>query len=285
MDATIERLLLDAVARLRDAGCDTPRLDAVLLLAAALGLTPDRVRLEPARPVPAETAAIFAGWLTRRAAREPVARILGHREFWSLDFIVTPDVLDPRPDSETLVEAVLRALPDPGRALHMVDFGTGSGCLLLALLHALPQARGVGVDASPAALAVARRNAERLGLWPRAAFAASDWGQGLAGPFDLLISNPPYIPSAEIAALAPEVAHHDPAAALDGGADGLLAYRQLVPHLARLAAPGALVALEVGAGQAPDVEQLLVAGGFHSPVRHADLGGHERVLLARAAAN
>ncbi|WP_374632655.1 peptide chain release factor N(5)-glutamine methyltransferase [Ferrovibrio sp.] len=279
--------LRDAAGRLKAAGCDTPRLDAVLLLAQALGITPDRVRLSPDMKLDADAAARFAAMLVRRAAREPVSHILGRREFWGLDFKVSPAVLDPRPDSETLVQAVLDAVPDRKAALRLVDFGTGSGCLLLALLHELPKATGLGVDASGAALDVARDNAARLGLAGRANFVLGDWGVGLAGPFDILISNPPYIETAAIAGLADDVRKHEPLSALDGGADGLDCYRRLLPDMARLAAGNAILALEVGQGQADAVAGLLASLGGVNPAgiaRIHDLGGVARVVQARNTA-
>ncbi len=279
--------LRDAAGRLKAAGCDTPRLDAVLLLAQALGITPDRVRLSPDMKLDADAAARFAAMLMRRAAREPVSHILGRREFWGLDFKVSPAVLDPRPDSETLVQAVLDAVPDRKAALRLVDFGTGSGCLLLALLHELPKATGLGVDASGAALDVARDNAARLGLAESANFMLGDWGAGLAGPFDILISNPPYIETAAIAGLADDVRKHEPLSALDGGADGLDCYRRLIPDMARLAAGNAILALEVGQGQADAVAGLLASLGGVNPAgiaRIHDLGGVARVVQARNTA-
>jgi len=281
MAASMQALLSLAQARLRQAGCDTPRLDAVLLLAAATGTTPDGVRLNPDAPVEAAAAARFDLLVKRREAREPVAQILGRREFWGLDFIVSRSVLDPRADSETLIDAMLRQLSDRKMPLRLVDFGTGSGCLLLSLLHELPGAWGVGIDRSEAALAVARENAGRLGLHERVAFTCTDWGSGIAGAFDILISNPPYIETAVLPSLAPEVALYEPRSALDGGPDGLDTYRRLLPDMRRLAAPGALVGLEVGAGQGTAVTELLVAAGFEGVQPVADLAGHIRVLLGR----
>jgi len=276
--------LRDATAVLKAAGCDSPRLDAVLLLAEALGWSADRVRIEAEAAIPDEAATRFAALLGQRAARQPMAQILGRREFWGLEFRVTPDVLDPRPDSETLVAEMLARLPDRQTALRLLDFGTGSGCLLLSLLHELPQARGLGIDRSGAALAVATENAARLGLAARAAFQAGDWGRDLAGLFDIVISNPPYIESAAIPSLAAEVARHEPLGALDGGPDGLEAYRRLIPDAARLLTPGGLVALEIGQGQEAAVGGLLGLAGFTGIEQKADLGGTIRVLLARKPA-
>ncbi len=277
----IDTALRDATAALKAAGCDSPRLDAVLLLAETTGLSPDRVRIETDTKITPEAAARFAALLERRIARQPMAQILGRREFWSLTFSVTPDVLDPRPDSETLVAAVLAHVTDRQAKLRLLDFGTGSGCLLLSLLHELPQASGLGIDRSAAALAVARGNAASLHLDHRAAFQPGDWGAGLAGPFDIVISNPPYIESAAIATLEPEVARHEPPGALDGGTDGLDAYRRLIPDAASLLTPGGLVALEIGQGQEAAVAALLEQGGFGAVALETDLSGSIRALLAR----
>ena len=278
---TTGRLLTAAQARLKSAGIDTPRLDAILLLSEASGLSEGRIRSRPDIEVSADKAAAFEAMLQRRLRREPVSKILGRREFWSLDFRTSPDVLDPRADSETLVSAVLAAIPDRNAALRIIDFGTGSGCLLLALLHELPGATGVGIDVSPPALAVARENAERLGLSSRCIFRLGSWGKGIDGAFDILISNPPYIESGVVAGLEPEVAHYDPLLALDGGADGLDAYRALIPGLARLAAKGGVAALEVGMGQDVAVSRLLAEAGFGEIAVMPDLGGIGRVVTGR----
>lgn len=227
-------------------------------------------------------AAGLAQLAARRLAREPVHRILGRRAFWTLDLAITPAVLDPRPDTETLVEAAL-ALAGPRRPARILDLGTGSGALLCALLVEWPEAIGIGVDRSIEACRVARRNAEVCGLGARALIVAGDWGAGLAGPFDVVVSNPPYIPSDAIRGLDPEVRDHDPALALDGGADGLDAYRAIVPLAARLLGPGGLLAVEVGWTQAADVAELLVRAGLDDVGRRRDLGGRERVVSGRAA--
>lgn len=279
---TIGVLLVDATARLKAADvAETPRLDAILLLEQASGLSGNDIRLSPETVILSEAVARFEMLLQRRLAHEPVSKILGIREFWSLDFRTSRDVLDPRPDSETLVAAVLAALPDRAAPLRLVDFGTGSGCLLLSLLHELPNAAGLGVDLSPAALAIARENAQRLGLADRAAFREASWGEGLEQVFDILISNPPYIDSAVVPTLEPEVAQYDPHLALDGGADGLEAYRRLCPDLARLAAPGAFVALEIGLGQDVAVSGLLAGQGFKEIAVLPDLSGIGRVVSGR----
>ncbi|HEX6957190.1 MAG TPA: peptide chain release factor N(5)-glutamine methyltransferase [Ferrovibrio sp.] len=279
----IGELLLEATRQLKAAGVDAPRLGAVLLLAEATGLSADRIRIDLDRAVAGEAEAAFRTMLARRLRREPISHILGRREFWGLEFCVTADVLDPRPDSETLIAAVLERIAERSAALRIVDFGTGSGCLLLALLHELPAAAGLGIDRSAAALAIAEANAARLGLSARARFRQGDWGAGLDGRFDILIANPPYIETAAIDGLEPEVAHHEPRLALDGGADGMAAYRRLIPDLARLAAPNAAVALEVGQGQDVAVAGLLEAAGFGEIAVKADLAGIGRAVLARQA--
>ncbi len=265
---------------LRDAGIEPAALDARLLVAAAAGVPVETVIAYPERALPPGAAERLQGWLARRLAREPMAYILGRREFWSLDFVVTPATLTPRPDSETLVAAVLERIGDHQAPRRLLDFGTGTGCLLLALLSELPAASGIGVDSSDAALAVARGNAETLGLATRAVFVRGDWGAGLAGMFDIIISNPPYIATHQLAALPPEV-RHEPQPALDGGADGLAAYRRLMSDVARLLARGGIAALEVGDGQAADVEALGVAAGLGVAGRVTDLAGIERCVLLR----
>jgi len=226
-----------------------------------------------------ETAEFDAA-VARRAAREPMSHILGVREFWSLEFAVTPAVLDPRPDSETVVEAVLEALPDRARPYRILDLGTGTGCLLLALLSELPNATGVGTDASPQALGVALGNAHRLGLSARAQFAERDWTEGVEGRYDVIVSNPPYIPTAEIDRLEPEVVRFEPRAALDGGADGLKAYRAIIPALGRHLADGGIAALEIGADQGVKVSEIARSAGFETAIRR-DLAGRERCLILR----
>ena len=215
----------------------------------------------------------------RREAGEPLSRIEGRRAFWRYEFAITPDVLDPRADTETLVEAALAALqPRRGDALRVLDFGVGSGAILAALLGEWPNASGLGVDASSAASAVARRNLDALGLGARAQVRVGRWAEGIAGRFDVIVSNPPYIPSGDIAGLGREVREHDPLLALDGGRDGLDAYRALAPEIARLLAPQGRFFLEIGAGQGDDVAALLAGAGLAVTQRRRDLGGIERVL-------
>ena len=270
-----------AERRLRDAGIDTPELDARYLLEHALNLTRTDFITKSEQVVSETDTARVLALVDRRAGHEPVGRILGHREFWTIDLALNPDTLEPRPDTETVVEAVLATIPDRKASLSLLDLGTGTGCILLALLAELPNARGVGVDVSPLAVSAAADNAERNGLADRSRFRTGDWGQGMVERFDIVVSNPPYIPSAEIAALAPEVREHDPRRALDGGPDGLAPYRIIAAQLPALLVPGGLVAFEVGQGQAADVASLLAAQGFAAIATLRDLGGIERCVRAR----
>lgn len=268
-------------AAFRAAGLDTPELDARLLIGHALGLDHAGLAASAARQLPERYAAHIGRLAARRLAREPIARILGTREFWSLSFAVTPAVLVPRPETETVVALAL-ALLDRAEPLRIADLGTGSGALLLALLSELPHAVGIGTDTSLAALAVARRNAASLGLQARAAFVECDFGSALAA-CDLVVSNPPYIATADIATLGPEVREHDPRAALDGGTDGLAAYRAIAADAARLLAPGGHLIVELGAGQAGEVAALLGTQGLVVAAIRADLAGIPRALHARHA--
>ncbi len=280
---TIAQALAAAAARLAAAGVADPRRDAQLLTAAAIEAGLEHLIAHPDRALHGAEVARIEASIARRAAREPVSRILGRRGFWSLEFEITPDTLDPRPDSESLVAAVLEVIEAQGLAgapLSVLDLGTGSGCLLLALLSELPAATGLGLDISKAALEVARGNARTLGFSDRARFACGDWGAGLGGSWQLIVSNPPYITEGEIGDLAPEVARYDPRLALTAGSDGLDAYRKLLPQAAGLLEWGGILALEVGRGQQDAVTALLVASGFAPLGRYRDLGGIERCLLA-----
>jgi release factor glutamine methyltransferase len=268
-----------AAALLREAGVEGSRRDARLLLAEALSASPGALFGTPEQRLSGPEAARFAGFVARRRAREPVSRILGRREFWSLSFAIGPATLDPRPDSEALVEAILARARDLAGPLSILDLGTGSGCLLLALLSELPEARGLGVDRDPAALAMAWRNALSLGLEDRAAFAVGDWGAAVAGQWRVIVCNPPYVRHADVCRLAPEVARYDPRAALDGGGDGLAAYRRVIPDIADLLAPDGLAAVELGSDLADAVETLIREAGLVPSARARDLGGIERCLL------
>ena len=271
---------VDEVAnRLRAAGIADARREARLLVALAAKVEPATVLGWPERRLDAAAAARLTELAARRAAHESYARLAGHREFWGLDFRLSPATLEPRPDSETLIEAALAWLPDRAAALRLVDFGTGSGCLLLALLSELPNAFGIGVDLQPGAAATARCNAAALGLSGRAAFLVGKWGEALAGPVDVILTNPPYICSRAIDGLAPEVARYEPRAALDGGSDGLDAYRALAGETRRLLAPDGVAFFELGEGQAPAVASLMAAVGLEAKSSRRDLAGIERVLV------
>lgn len=276
---TVGDALDRAVQSLKSAGIERPQAEARILLEAATGLGRGQIIAFPERALAAEERVALEAMVARRCAREPVARILGRREFWSLRFEVGPETLDPRPDSETLVSAVLDRIPERTARLELLDLGTGTGCLLLALLSELPNAQGIGVDISAAAVATARRNAERLGLDARARFGTGDWAGDIATEFDVIVTNPPYIESAAIDGLAPEVARHDPRAALDGGADGLAAYRALLPQAARCLKPHGLLALEIGVGQGPAVRALAADAGLADLGSAQDLAGIERCRL------
>jgi release factor glutamine methyltransferase len=281
--SSVEALLREGAAALAGAGVEAPRAEARLLLEAATGRTRASLVAEPAEPVPPGEALAFRALVGRRAAREPMAYILGRAEFWSLPFAVGPGVLVPRPDTETLIEAALRAFPDRGQALRILDVGVGSGCLLLTLLHLFSSARGTGTDVSEAALACARRNAEALGVAGRLELRQTAWARGVEGPFDLVVSNPPYIPAGEIAGLQPEVARFEPRLALDGGADGLDAYRAILADLPRLLVAGGVALLEIGQGQEGPLAPMIDAAGF-ALATHADLAGITRCLELRRAA-
>lgn len=253
--------LQEAAARLRAAGIENSAREARWLWEAAGG--------DPAR---------LAAMAARRAAHEPLAYVTGSQPFWNLDLEVSPATLIPRADSETLIEAALAARPGRAAVRRVLDLGTGTGCLLLAALAEFPAAFGVGVDRVPAAAALAARNAAACGLASRAVFLAGDWASALAARFDLVLCNPPYIDSATVPTLMPEVARFEPASALDGGADGLAAYRRVLAALPGLLAPGGVAVLELGAGQADSVAALARAAGLEMPVLRADLAG-----IARAA--
>lgn len=270
--------LRHASVRLRQARIESARLDARVLLGYVLGIDGMTLFVHPERPIAADEMTRFEAILRRRERREPVSHIIGQREFWSLPFHVTANTLDPRPDTETLVETILDAVPERNAPLRLLDFGTGSGCILLALLSELPNAQGLGIDISQAALAVARGNAEALGLAERVEFQEGNWGQGLEGYFDIIVSNPPYIPENDIDGLEPEVSHYEPRTALNGGADGLDCYRILIPDCWRLLADKGRLAFEVGQGQAQAVQTMLIASEFNSiEIRH-DLAGIARCV-------
>lgn len=276
-------MLRDAAAALSAAGLDNVRFEARLLLARASGLSVEQLVARGNTPAPAATVAALRALTARRVQREPMAYILGEREFWGLPFKVSPAVLVPRPDSETVIEAALALMPDRDRPWRILDLGLGSGCLLLTLLHEFPAASGMGLEVSEGALAVARENAVALSVAGRARLVPGDWRQAgwaerLAGPFDLLVSNPPYIEGAAIAGLMPDVSRFEPRLALDGGPDGLAAYRAIAAQAPRLVAPGGRVLLEVGTGQATEIYKIFQSTGFTAEAPWKDLGGIDRVV-------
>ena len=273
---TLREALSEATHRLASIS-ETPRLDAELLMAHALGLSREALLLGS---LDAQSPAGFAALVARRATHEPIAYITGFRDFWTISLAVAPGVLIPRPDSETLIEAVVEYFGSPARngrgPSSILDLGTGSGALLLAALTEWPEAHGLGIDASDLALEIARANARRLGLIPRARFAAGNWGAGLTQCFDLILCNPPYI---ELAAqLPPDVMNFEPEAALFAGSDGLDAYRRLIPQLPSLLSPDGAIAVEIGASQAAAVSELFVSNGLKPLVRQ-DLGGRDRAIV------
>ncbi len=281
LSASAAQALIEA--HLSHAGIEAARREARLLLAAAMGWSLADLLAHPERPIGAQSTRI-EHFLAERLARKPLSRILGRREFYGLEFQLNAATLDPRPDTETLVDAVLAMVAADGRsqtALRILDLGTGTGAILLALLNQLPQATGLGIDIAPEALDVARRNADALGLAGRSTFRTGDLMEGLAEAFDIIVSNPPYIPSGDLAGLDPEVALHDPRLALDGGHDGLDFFRRIIGQAPLHLMQGGIVALEVGCGQAAEIAGLLTHAGFRAPETHDDLAGIARVVVAR----
>jgi release factor glutamine methyltransferase len=282
---TVEAARRAVTALFKSSAIDSAELDARILVGAVTGLDLTGMITAASRPLTSDESTRLEDFTRRRLAGEPVARILGLREFWGLPLQLSAGTLVPRPDTETVVELaleMLRASAPARRPLRIVDLGTGSGAILLALLSELPDAFGYGTDISVEALRTARGNAVDLGLASRAAFVACDYAAALSGTFDLIVSNPPYIRSLDIAGLATEVRDHDPLRALDGGADGLDAYRTLIPQAARLLAPGGILAVEVGEGQSADVEPLMASVGLilEGPPK-ADLAGIRRAVAGR----
>jgi release factor glutamine methyltransferase len=278
---TIGSMLDEVAAALEQAEFDEARRRARRLLGVALDLSPTEVFARTDRVVTEDESERIAVILRRALAHEPLSRIVGIRAFWGLEFILSPDTLDPRPETETLVEAVLARLPERNRNYRFLDLGTGSGCLLLALLSEFPAASGVGVDRAPGAIPTACDNAGRLGLGARARFAVGDWGRGVAERFDAIVSNPPYIESNAMPRLPREVRDFDPPLALDGGADGLDAYRAITAELPRLLAPVGVFACEIGQGQENAVAGIISAAGLVVDGILPDLAGIPRCIVAR----
>ena len=290
---TLERARRSLTARFTSAGIDSAELDARLLIGAGLGLDLTGMIIAANRLLSPGESARLEDFVRRRLGGEPVARILSTKEFWGLPLKLSAETLVPRPDTETVVELaleMLRANPAANsprnlprnRSWRIADLGTGSGAILLALLRELPDARGFGTDISAAALQMAQANAADLGLADRATFIACDYAAGLSGPFDLVVSNPPYVRSADIAGLAAEVRDHDPHRALDGGVDGFDAYRALIPQAARLLGPGGALVVESGQGQTGQIEDLMTAAGLTAEsAPRADLAGIPRAVAGR----
>lgn len=276
---TVGDALRHGAEALTAAGVPNPRLEARLLLGHATGLSREAMLRDPRSPV---CGPAFDTLLSRRAAREPLALILGRQEFWSLSFEVSSATLIPRADSEAVVEAALDAAPGRAAPMRVLDLGTGTGCLLLAVLSERTGAWGLGVDLSVEAAGLAARNARALGLASRAAFVCADWDAPLRGRFDLVLSNPPYVESGAVAGLMPEVARHEPPRALDGGPDGLRDYRRILARLPALLMPNGAAVLEVGQGQAEPVGGLAAAAGLRPVGLRRDLAGIPRALSLRA---
>jgi release factor glutamine methyltransferase len=278
---TVETARRALATRFRQQGIDSAELDARLLTGGAFGLDLTGLIAATTRIVTPDEAAHLENFLQRRLAGEPVARILGVKEFWGLTLNLSAATLVPRPDTETVVELALEVCRRQERR-RIADIGTGSGAILLALLSELPDATGIGTDISLEALRMARNNAARLGLTQRAAFVACNYTAALSGPFDLIVSNPPYIRSADIAGLDREVREYDPPRALDGGPDGLAAYRVIAPDAARLLAPGGTLIVEAGYGQSGPIAELMSATGLTPDVPpKADLAGIPRAVAGR----
>lgn len=281
---TIASMLGNVTEALANAGFDDARRRARRLLAAALNLTQEQVFARTDRTITETEAERIAAMLRRALAHEPLSRIRGLREFWGLEFELSADTLDPRPETETVVEAVLARLDDRERPYRFLDLGTGTGCLLLALLSEYPQASGIGVDRAFGAAATARGNARRLGLSARANFVVGDWAGAIGETFDAIVANPPYIASGDIVGLPVEVRGFDPHLALDGGVDGLGAYKRIARQLPRLLAPGGFFACEIGAGQGEMVAKIVAAQGLALEAIVSDLAGIARCVVCRRMA-
>ncbi len=269
-----------AKARLDAAGLEGPVIDARLLVEAAADATRADIVTDPYRALTPEQEQRLVDYLDRRERREPVSHILGRKGFWKIMLSVTPDVLTPRPDTEVIVDYVLKKFPGEATAFHMLDLGVGSGAIVLSILAERPRAKGLATDISDEALAVARENAANLGLANQIAFARGNWTEGLAdASFDVVVSNPPYIASEVIETLEPEVKDHEPRLALDGGADGLDAYRHLAPEILRVLKPGGLFAVEIGYDQKDAVEALFNDAGAGDVWTIKDLSTNDRVVV------
>ena len=256
-------------------------LDCRVLLEYVTGFSREAVAMYPERILSEEQWDRFQEMIARRSEREPVAQLLRRKEFWGLDFYVTRDTLCPRPDSETLIEAVLGVISDKSANIRILDLGTGSGCLLLSVLSEFPRATGIGVDISPEALEVARRNGQNLGFAARTEWMLCHWGEGVCGTFDIIISNPPYIEDADIATLEPEVSRYEPRLALSGGNDGLACYRNIAPVIARLLKKNGIAVLEFGQGQEDAVTHIMAAHHLKKISEAQDMGGITRCIIIK----
>jgi release factor glutamine methyltransferase len=281
--ASVSEALQIIAQTFRAAGIDDADVDARVLAGHALHLDRARLVSQSDRVLEAREVNAISGLAARRLKREPVSRILGRKEFWSLALAITPDVLVPRPETETVVEGALDFVVRNGlrmEKLRILDIGTGSGALLVALLNELPNATGIGTDISRAALEAAQINVAQFGFESRSSLIACDMAAGVQGQFDLVVSNPPYIARGEIASLAPEVRDYDPMMALDGGDDGLTAYRSISADAKRILAQGGRLFVEMGAGQEPAVRELFTKAGLVVGIARNDLAGTPRVLGA-----
>jgi release factor glutamine methyltransferase len=283
MIETLGSILAEVAAALAAAGCSQARHRARRLITTTLGLTASELFADPERKILESEARRIRSIVRRLAACEPLSRIVGRREFWGLEFALSADALDPRPDSETVVEAVLRRIPDRDARLRLLDLGTGTGCLLLALLSELPRAAGIGVDIAPGAATTARANAAALGIASRARFFVGEWGEAVAGQFHVVVANPPYIASSALVDLPRAVRGYDPPRALDGGLGGLEAYHAIGTDLRRLLTPDGIFATEIGIGQADAVATMLEGLGLAIDGLEYDLAGVSRCVVGRSA--
>jgi release factor glutamine methyltransferase len=278
---TVQESLRSGVMTLQKAHIESASLDARILLEHVMGCTREKLMVDMKHPLPSQTYAKYQTLIAARAKRHPVSHLIGAREFWGQSFKVTPDTLDPRPDSETLIEAVIARFPDKNAKLTVVDLGTGTGCLLLTLLKEYPHMMGVGVEKSEAALSVAKENAMALGLGSRARFVCSRWFEQVEGQFDIVVSNPPYIATKDMVALAPEVALYEPKLALDGGIDGLDCYRELLPAMREYMKAKAVAFFEIGMGQQRDIEAIADKASLKVEAVASDLGGIPRCVIMK----
>jgi release factor glutamine methyltransferase len=281
MIPTLGDLLADAAKKLEESSVDDARREARLIAQFAFDIGLEKILGQPEWTPTAEALETFTNALARRSGREPLSQIVGMKEFWGLDFRVTCDTLTPRPDTETLVEAVLEAFPDTKAPLRILDLGLGTGCLLLSLLSEYSNGTGTGVDISPSALKVAQENADRLTLKDRVDLRLGNWFEPVRGEFDIIVSNPPYITPAEMAILQPEVSKYEPELALIGGEDGLACYRLIIGKAQAHLCPGGVVFLEVGAGQAAQVIEIGKKTGFKVLEVRCDLAGIERCIVLK----